>query len=99
MGYFVGRVSGVKAPVVGAGIGKGILVDKVQSTRTYLDINRFDLGLGLGTGAYRTFVLFHDHEILEDFRYGNWKPGLGAESVFGKKQSTTVSGIDKGLYH
>ena len=96
VGYFVGHVSGVKAPAVGAGIGMGVLVDKVQSTRTYLDIKRLDLGLGLGSGAYRTIILFHNHEALATFRSGTWKTALSTESVFGEKQSTVVKGADGG---
>ena len=97
VGYFVGRVSAVKVPVVGAGIGMGTLFDNKNSTRTYMDINRLDLGLGLGSGTYRMLVLFHDYEALEDFRSGKWKPGLSTESGLGEKQSTKVSGIDDSI--
>jgi hypothetical protein len=97
VGYFVGRVSGVKAPAVGAGIGMGVLFDKVQFTRTYLDIKRLELGLGLGSGVYRTLILFHNHETLEKFRSGTWKTGLSTESVFGENRSTMVAIMDDGV--
>ena len=97
VGYFVGCVSGVKAPAVGAGIGMGVLFDKVQFTRTYLDIKRLDLGLGLGSGVYRTLILFHNHETLEKFRSGTWKTGLSTESVFGENRSTMVAVMDDGV--
>ena len=97
VGYFVGRVSAVKVPVVGAGIGMGILFDNLHSTRTYMDINRIDLGLGLGSGAYRMLILFNDYEVLEDFRSGKWKPGLSTESGLGEKQTTKVSAIDESI--
>jgi hypothetical protein len=95
-GYFVGRVSSVKAPAVGAGIGMGVLVDRAQSTRTYLDIQRLDLGLGWGKGAYRILILFDEYKMLEAFRSGTWKTALSTESVFGEKQSTMVTGADDG---
>ncbi len=43
-GYFVGRVSAVKAPVVGGGKGIGVLYDQEQETRTYMNVKRYDLG-------------------------------------------------------
>ena len=89
VGYFVGRVSATKVPVVGAGYGLGVLHDKEQQTRTYMDINRIDLGLGLGSGTYRGLVFFENHQEMEKFRTGKWGRGLGSESMTGDKVTTT----------
>ena len=45
--HFVDRVSGVKAPIIGIDSDLGVLYDKDQSTRTYMNINSFDHGIGL----------------------------------------------------
>jgi hypothetical protein len=96
-GYFFGRVSGVKAPVIGFGTGLGVLVDKEQSTRTYLNINRFDLGMGLGSGTVRVLALFQDRKALEKFSGGKWTGGLGLESGAGEKATVTAAQVDEGL--
>ena len=96
-GYFVGRLSGVKAPVLGFGKGIGVLHDTKQETRTYMNVKRFDLGLGLGTGQYRVLALFDNREEMEKFRSGKWTGGLGAESAAGEKASVAVSQADDEL--
>jgi hypothetical protein len=100
VGYFTGRVSSVKIPVVGAGNGLGVLYDKENSSRTYMNIKRFDLGLGLATGTYRLLTLFEDQESLEKFRAGFWKSGLAAQSGGGEMKTGTIykSGMDEPVY-
>jgi hypothetical protein len=48
VGYFAGSVSSVSALIVGGGVGFGVLVDNQYDTRTYMNIQRLDLGAGLG---------------------------------------------------
>lgn len=96
VGYFVGRISGVKVPVIGGGGGLGVLVDKEQSTRTYMNINRLDAGFGLGTSAYKVLVIFHDREAMEKFRIGFRKAGLAAVSATGGKMITKVTELGEG---
>ena len=96
-GHFVGRISALKVPVLGGGSGRGVLYDKEHETRTYMDIKRYDVGLGLGTGAYRTVILFDDRKVFEDFRKGYWTPALGAETAAKDSSSTAVTVIDDGI--
>lgn len=95
-GYFISRVSTTKIPVVGGGYGIGILYDKDDNSRTYMNITRADIGVGLGAGMYRVLILFENREVLEEFRGGVRKIGLGAESAAGTsvagKYSTTGGG-------
>ena len=100
VGYFTGRVYSVKIPVVGAGNGLGVLYDKENSSRTYMNIKRFDLGLGLATGTHRLLTLFEDQESLEKFRAGVWRSGLAAESGGGKMKTGTIykTGMDEPVY-
>ncbi len=44
-GYFSGRISGIKIPVFGAGKGIGVLYDKENSSRTYMNIKRLGVPL------------------------------------------------------
>jgi hypothetical protein len=91
VGYFSGRISGVKAPVVGIGSGLGVLFDKQAETRTYMNIKRYDFGVGLGAGAYRVLILFQSREVLEEFRAGVWRSGLGAEGASGTQIAATTA--------
>jgi hypothetical protein len=96
VGYFVGQVSGTKIPVVGGGSGIGMLYDREAGTRTYMDIKRFDVGVGLGAGKFRGIILFQNREVFEQFRAGIWKSNIGVESAVGEKTTSTISVVDKG---
>ena len=96
VGYFVGQTSGAKIPVVGARSGLGMLYDRKADTRTYMNIKRYDVGVGLGAGKYRGIILFQNREVFEQFRAGIWKSKIGVESAVGEKATTTVSVVDEG---
>ena len=96
-GHFAGRVSAVKIPVLGGGYGAGVLYDKDQSTRTYMNISRFDLGAGLGAGAFRVLILLENREVLEKFRSGKWASAVGAESAAGETGASAIAPSEKGL--
>ena len=97
VGYFVGQISGTKIPVVGAGSGIGMLYDRETGTRTYMDIKRLDVGVGLGAGKFRGIVLFQNREVFEQFRAGIWKSKIGVESAVGDKTTSIISVVDKGV--
>jgi len=96
VGYFVGQVSSAKVPVVGGGTGFGLLYDSETKTRTYMNIRRFDIGVGIGAGKFRVLVVFQEREMFEQFRTGTWKSGIGVETAAGEKGTTTVSEVGKG---
>jgi hypothetical protein len=96
VGYFVGRLSAAKVPVVGHVAGYGVLYDREAKTKTYMNIKRFDVGVGIGAGRFRILVVFKNKEVFEQFRTGIWKSGIAIESVVGEKGSTTVTKIDEG---
>ena len=50
VGYFVARLSGAQVAVIGGSVGMGVLYDKEASTRTYMNVTRYDLGVGAGAG-------------------------------------------------
>jgi hypothetical protein len=91
VGYLAARISSTKLPIVGGGYGFGVLHDKENGTRTYLNVTRYDLGAGLGAGRYRTLVVFDTREALERFRGGTWTSALGAESAAGTHGSGRVA--------
>ena len=98
VGYFVGQISGTKIPVVGAGSGIGMLYDREAETRTYMNIKRFGVGVGLGAGKYMGIILFQNREVFEQFRAGIWKSKIGVESAVGEKTTSSISVVDKGAH-
>jgi len=96
-GYFTGRLSALKAPVVGGSTGIGVLYDQEQAMRTYLNVKRYDLGLGLGTGTYRVLAVFDNREALEKFRLGTWTGSIGAETARAEKISAAATLADEGM--
>jgi hypothetical protein len=96
VGYLAARISTTKLPIVGGGYGFGVLHDKENSTRTYLNVTRYDLGAGLGAGRYRALVVFDTREALERFRGGTWTLALGAESAAGTHATGRVTTLGDG---
>jgi lipid-binding SYLF domain-containing protein len=88
-----------KVPVVGAGEGVGVVVDKRTGERTYLKVFRLDIGGGLGVREYRLVALFFDEEPLKKLASGKLELSAGAEAGAGKSDvgigSEGVSGKRK----
>lgn len=91
-GYFVGRLTGAKIPVLGGATGMGVLYDNADSTRTFMNIDRFDFGVGVGAGKYRVLAVFTDREVLERFKKGAWKTAIGADTGAGAKGGASATG-------
>ena len=98
IGHMAGQVSGTKGPIVGGGHGIALLYDAEIDTRTYVDINGFDFGAGLGAGQFRFLVIFTERQALERFREGTWTSSVGAVSAAGSQgtgiRMTSGSGYD-----
>jgi hypothetical protein len=94
VGYLVGRVSATKVPIIGGGYGLAVVQDNEESTRTYLNISRVDLGAGLGAGQYRALIIFDTREAMEKFRDGTTETTIGADSQVGSRGTsfTTLRG-------
>jgi len=91
VGYMAGQVSATKLPLLGGGYGLALLHDTERDTRSYLNISRFDLGAGLGTGRFRVLVIFQTREAMEKFSQGGWQAGLTAESKLGERSAAAVT--------
>ena len=96
-GYFAGHFSGATVGVVGAFKGLGVLVDEENQTRTYMDIDRFDLGVGVGGRGYSVLTVIQDRETLDGVAAGINSAGLSTETSVGEKgvvaRTTAVEGV------
>jgi len=73
-----------KIPFVGAGDGIGVVFDKNTGERTYLKVQRLDVGGGLGVREYRLVVVFFEEEPLKKMAGGKLELSAGAEVGAGK---------------
>ena len=101
VGHAVASVSATKIPVVGGGYGLALLHDSEKGTRTYINVTRFDLGAGIGTGRFRVLVIFENREIMEKFRDGTWHSTIGAESAVGSQtvSRATTPGVGYSVFY
>ena len=74
--------SGVSVLVVDAGTGE----------RTYLKVQRFDVGGGIGVRTFRLVMIFFDEEAFEKLATGKLEFGAGVEAGAGKGDIGTGAG-------
>ena len=95
VGYLVIDMKVTKIPMIGAGNGLGVVVDRRTDTRVYLKVTRFDIGGGWGAQHFKVIVVFDDAKLLDRAKSGAWHYEAGAElaagatSVDGNVQSTS----------
>jgi len=81
VGYAVIEKKVVKVPLVGAGGGAGVVVEKASGKRSYLRVPQLQFGLGWGGRAEKVILIFQDVEKLRDLADGTWKAGIEAEAA------------------
>jgi len=92
LGYAVGNMKVTKIPVVGAGGGEGVIVDKKTNKRTYFTVSRFDIGGGWGARSYKILILLKTQEALERLQSGTWEYQAGVEASAGTAAAEGSSG-------
>lgn len=98
-GYAVMDNTIVKIPLVGAGSGYGIAVERETGNHTYIKMVRFDFGAGWGARDVRPVLIMYDRAQFEAFRQGKWLFDAGAEASakageHGAAGGAGASGID-----
>lgn len=84
VGHAVFSNRSAKIPFIGAGDGIGVVFDKNTGERTYLKVQRLDVGGGLGVREYRLVVVFFEEKPLEKLVGGKLELAAGAEAGAGK---------------
>lgn len=82
-GYAVIDMRSTKIPVVGTGVGYGVVQDGRSGNRTYTRVSRFEIGGGLGTQKYKVIIFFSDDKLLDRAIKGTWHFDAGAEAAAG----------------
>jgi lipid-binding SYLF domain-containing protein len=81
VGYLVADQKVVKGPLIGAGGGAGVVVEKASGKRSYLRIPELQFGAGWGARAEKTVLVFQDLDKLRDLADGKWHAGVEAEAA------------------
>jgi hypothetical protein len=76
---------------VGGGIGLGVMLDSQTGSRTYMNIRRFDVGIGIGGGQYQLLLVFHERPVFEQFRSGRWQSVAGVDTVAGSRGGSAAA--------
>ena len=84
LGYTVIDMTVTKIPMIGAGGGFGVVVDKGNGTHSYIKVSRFEVGGGLGGQQFKVIIFFYDKKLLERAVAGAWHFEAGAEATAGK---------------
>jgi hypothetical protein len=83
IGYAVANMKLVKVPVIGAGGGEGVLVNKKTNKRTYFTVKRLDIGGGWGGRSFKLLIVVESQEVLDRLGSGVWEFQAGAEASVG----------------
>jgi hypothetical protein len=81
VGYIVMSNKITKIPFVGAGGGYGVAIETKTGARTYLEMARFDVGMGWGARSLRPVAIFTDAKAFKDMTDGEWDAQAGAEAA------------------
>ncbi len=92
LGYAVANMKVTKVPIVGAGGGEGVLVNRRTNKRTYFTVGRFDIGGGWGVRSYKVLLVIDSQEIIDRFQGGVWEFQAGVEASAGTAASEGSSG-------
>ena len=57
LGYAVANMKVTKIPVIGAGGGEGVIVNKKTNKRSYFTVKRLDIGGGWGARSYKILIV------------------------------------------
>ena len=80
-GYAVFNSAGLKLVVVGAGGGKGVVVDNRNGQNTFMNMAELGVGLGLGIKDVRVVFVFNNAKALDDFIDSGITIGAGADAA------------------
>jgi len=98
VGYMVINMKVTKVPLVGAGGGQGVVVDKSNNKRTYVKVKRLDFGGGWGVRAFKAIFAFTDKDLLAEAASGKWAFQGGAEASVGSASAEGSTGaLSKGF--
>lgn len=98
VGYAVFSNAATKVPIVGTGEGIGVVVNAGTDERTYLRVQRFDVGGGLGVRKYRLVMFFFEEAEMNRLATGKLELGAGIEAGAGASGGAGPRNEKRALY-
>jgi len=92
IGYAVANMKITKVPLIGAGGGEGVFVDKKTNKRIYFTVWRLDIGGGWGVRSFKLLIVVDSQEISDRLGNGTWEFQAGAEASVGTAAAEGSSG-------
>ena len=92
VGYAVANMKLTKVPIVGAGGGEGVYVNKEANRHSYFTVSRLDIGGGWGARSYKVLMVIESPEILDRLDNGVWEFQAGVEASAGTAAAEGSSG-------
>lgn len=83
VGFVVLDMKTTKIPVIGTGQGFGVVIDRRNDTRSYVQVSRIEVGGGLGAQSYRLVIMFDDKRLLDRAVSGAWHYEAGSQAGLG----------------
>lgn len=80
-GYAVFNSAGVKLVLIGAGGGRGVVVDNRSGKNTFMNMAELGAGIGLGVTDVRVVFVFHNDAALDDFLINGITIGASANAA------------------
>jgi hypothetical protein len=71
-GYLVIDWNEGSLPLISRSRGRGVVVDRSEGARTYVKVDRLDLGGGRGFSSFKVLLIFSDPVHLQKARSGSW---------------------------
>lgn len=81
VGYVIMENNSLKIPIFGGSKGYGFALNRSTHERTYLRLNRFDVGAGWGVRQTRPILIIYNQEKFDDFISGKWIFTSGGEAA------------------
>jgi hypothetical protein len=86
-GYLIAWSDTASVVVARGVIGEALLVDLRKGDRTFLNITKLSLGLGIGASDLEQLVVIHDRKFLEELKRGRWVPEAESWSSAGENRA------------
>lgn len=83
VGYAVVNMTITKIPVIGTGAGYGVVIDKRNNMRSYIQVSQLEVGGGMGAEKFKVLIVFSDEKLVDRAARGTWHYEAGADAVAG----------------
>jgi lipid-binding SYLF domain-containing protein len=80
-GYAVFSNANINLFLVSAGTGYGLVHDKVNNKKTYMNMAEGGVGFGMGAKDYRIVMVFHTEQAMRQFVDNGWTFGGNADAA------------------